>query len=319
LRGEIAGRPIRRLRRSLSALVLPLLLGWIGCAAFDRGQTLVPSRYKVPTGQFLLQSNSPMTKDSPAVRCLQSLERDVQQQLGFRPPATDDPVDIYVLEDRNAFDHFLKFYYPELPPRRAFFIAQGEDRVVYTYSNPRLEEDLRHEGTHALLRGGFGDIPLWLDEGLAEYFETDHTVPDAERTRLEQIAADLRGRWSPNLERLESLKDIRQMTPRDYREAWGWVHLFLNGPEPGKSILMGYLGEADRTGENARLAPRLARVQITDEQMLAHLKALQAGTVATRPVREANSVRLQDNPIEPSPRDMALRGILGRIRSWIGL
>lgn len=319
MRVEIADRPIRWLRRFFCALVLPLLLGWIGCATFDRGQTLVPTRHQVRTGQFLLLSNSPMTNDSPAVRCLQALERDVERHLGFRPPVTDDPVEIYVLDDRGAFDHFLRFYHPELPPRRAFFLAQGDDRVVYTYSNPRLEEDLRHEGTHALLHGAFGDIPLWLDEGLAEYFETDLSLPDGERARLEQIAADLRGGWSPNLERLESLTDIRQMTPRDYREAWGWIHLCLNGPEPGKSILMDYLGETERTGDNAHIAPRLTLVQITNEQMLAHLKTLQAGPVASKPVSEAKSVRLQDNPVEPSPRAMPLRGLFGRIRSWIGL
>ena len=232
------------------------------------------------------------------------------QHLGFRPPASNDPVEIYVLDDRNAFEHFLKFYFPELPPRRAFFLAQGQDRVVYTYSNPRLEEDLRHEATHAQLRGAFGDLPLWLDEGLAEYFETDLSRPDAERPRLEQIAADIRGGWSPNLERLESMTDIRQMTQRDYREAWGWVHLFLNGPEPGRSLLMGYLHETDRTGDKARLSPRLAQAKITNDRLLAHLKTLQAGAVAAKPAREAGdsaTARWADRPAgrRRTTRDLA--------------
>ena len=141
------------------------------------GQPLVPTRHQVRTGPFILFSNFPMNDDPPAVRCLQALERDLKQHLDFRPRADDDPVEIYVLDDRNSFIHFLKFYYPELPPRRAFFLAQGSQRVVYTYASPRLEEDLRHEATHALLRGSFGDLPLWLDEGLAEYFETDLTQP----------------------------------------------------------------------------------------------------------------------------------------------
>ena len=57
-----------------------------------------------------------------------------------------------------------------------------------------------------MLHGAFGDIPLWLDEGLAEYFETDLSLPDAERARLDLIAADLRTGWSPNLPRLEAMK-----------------------------------------------------------------------------------------------------------------
>ena len=109
------------------------------------------------------------------------------------------------------------------------------------------------------------------------------------------------------------------MSPRDYREAWGWVHLFLNGPEPGKSILMGYLGETDRTGDNAHIAPRLAIAHLTNDRMLAHLKTLQAGPVAARPAREASSVRLQDNPIDTTATAPASpRGLLRRIRAWIG-
>jgi hypothetical protein len=308
-------RPIRRLAR---ALALPLALGWIGCATLDRGQALVPTRHQTRTGQFLLLSNFPMTEESPAVRCLRDLERDLGRHLSFPPPVADDPVEIYVLDDREAFEHFLKFYFPELPPRRAFFLAQGPERVVYTYSSPRLEEDLRHEATHAQLRGAFGDLPLWLDEGLAEYFENDLSRPESRRARLAQIAADLRDGWSPNLERLESLTEIRQMTQRDYREAWGWVHLLLNGAESGKSLLMGYLNERDRTGDRARLARRLTQAQITNALLMAHLKGLPAENTIADPARKTGTPRLQDGLIDPkSPAES--RGIWKRFRSWIGL
>jgi hypothetical protein len=258
-----------------------------------------------------------MSENPPAVRCLQALERDVARVISLRPVADESPVEIYVLDNRQDFDHFLKFYYPELPPRRAFFLAKGTQRVVYTYASPRLEEDLRHEATHALLCGAFGDLPLWLDEGLAEYFETDLGRPDAERPRLEAIAADLRGRWSPNLERLESLTDIRQMTQRDYREAWGWVHLMLNGPEPGKSILIGYLSQTDRAKTKSRLRPRLAEARIEEDRLVKHLEALQTGPVASASLRGTATVRFQDQSIGPA-RPAALRGLLRRLGVWLG-
>jgi hypothetical protein len=308
-------RPMRWPARRPAALVL-LLLGWAGCAAFDRGQALVPSRYHVRTGPFIVYSNEPMAENPPAVRCLQALERDTGRELGLRGAPEEVPVEIYVLDSRQDFDHFLKFYFPELPHRRAFFLAKGTERYVYTYASPRLEEDLRHEATHALLRGAFGDLPLWLDEGLAEYFETDLTRPAAERPRLEAIAEDLRGHWSPNLERLESLTDIRQMTQRDYREAWGWVHLMLHGVEPGRSILMGYLSQADRAESKARLRPRLAEVKIDEHRLVEYLARLQAGPVAAEKPREA-AVRFQDQPIEPTVAAPA-PGLLRRLGLWLG-
>ena len=178
-------RPHSRPGRQLAAWTTLLLVCTASCSTLsERTQPLVPTRHQVRTGGFILFSNFPLKDDPPAVPCLQALERDLAQHLEFRPRDDEDPVEIYVLDDRNSFIHFLKFYYPELPPRRAFFLAQGNQRVVYTYASPRLEEDLRHEATHALLRGAYGDLPLWLDEGLAEYFESDLTKPGAlaERT-----------------------------------------------------------------------------------------------------------------------------------------
>jgi hypothetical protein len=308
--------PMRGLRRPPAAWALVLLISWMGCATLgDRGKPLVPTRHRVRSGSFILFSNFPMTDNPPAVRCLQALERDLKQCLDFRPPLDDNLVEVYILDDRNAFAHFLQFYYPELPPRRAFFLAQGQDRVVYTYSSPRLEDDLRHEATHALLRGAFGDLPLWLDEGLAEYFESDLSQPDVVRARFEEIAKDLKGGWSPNLARLESLSDIRQLTPRDYREAWAWIHLFLNGPEPGKSLLMGYLGESDRGTDTASLSSHLTRAGLTNERLLGYLKTMQQSPSAAQPQPENGSIRLQDRPIDPAPQP----GLWRRLRAWIGL
>ena len=118
------------------------------------------------------------------------------------------------------------------------------------------------------------------------------------------------------------------MSQRDYREAWGWVHLFLNGPEPGKSILMGYLSQADREETKARLRPRLAEAHINDAGLLAHLNTLRSGPVASAPPRNPGSVRFQDQAVEPAasapaqaPPRRALtpdRGLAGALTSFRG-
>jgi hypothetical protein len=43
--------------------------------------------------------------------------------------------------------------------------------MVFAYRGEDFETDLRHECTHALLNAALPVVPLWLDEGLAEYFE----------------------------------------------------------------------------------------------------------------------------------------------------
>jgi Protein of unknown function (DUF1570) len=316
--GGAQREPAWRLASFLALLTMAAAFSTFGCASLaDRGQPLVPTRYQHRTGPFVILSNFPMADDPPAVRCLVALNRDMKHHMGFEPRDDNEPVEIYVLDSRNAFAHFLKFYYPDLPPRRAFFLAQGRQRVVYTYSSPRLEEDLRHEATHALLHGAFGDLPLWLDEGLAEYFEDDLAQPGVDRDRIAQTNKDLSTGWVPNLPRLESLTDIREMTPRDYREAWAWVHLLLNGSDPGSAPLLSALAES--ATEPAKL--KFSAHGINNEQLLAHLKTLPSHSKAGDLDMADRSVRLQDRSSEPTSAGPPPppRGVLQRLRAWIGL
>jgi hypothetical protein len=308
---------LRRLRPLWALLVVVFVPGCM--IVSDKSQPLVPTRHQVRSGPFLIFSNFPMADEPQAVECLQALERDLKQHLGFRPNAQSDPVEIYVLDDRNAFTHFLKFYYPELPPRRAFFLAQGQHRVVYTYSSPRLAEDLRHEATHALLNGSFGTLPLWLDEGLAEYFENDLTTPDSEKERVDHLIADLKGGWSPDLERLAALSDIRQMTPRDYREAWAWVHLVLTDSSASKAPLSATLAEFAARPGRLEIADRLTQSGATNERLQKHLKSSQSRLIAAGQPKSDPSVRLQDRMADSSAVNTESRGFFRRLRAWIGL
>lgn len=313
-------QPMARLRRLCPLWALAVTIFAPSCATLsDKTQPLVPTKHQVRSGPFLIFSNSPMADEPQAVDCLRALERDLKQHLSFRPSPQSAPVEIYVLDDRNAFAHFLKFYYPELPPRRAFFLAQGDHRVVYTYSSPRLAEDLRHEATHALLHGTYGPVPLWLDEGLAEYFENDLSTGDSERERIDHLIADLKGGWSPDLDRLQSLSDIRQMTPRDYREAWGWVHLFLTDSSTARFPLSVTLAEFGTQPDRLKLADRLKQSGATNDRLQTHLKTCQSRYLAAAQPKSDPSVRLQDRMADSTPSPPDPRGLLRRIRAWIGL
>jgi hypothetical protein len=207
------------------------------------------------------------------------------------------------------------FYYPELPPRRAFFLAQGPRRVVYTYYNDRLDEDLRHEATHALLNVALGDLPLWLDEGLAEYFEGPSGHDGLNPEHLARLPDDRKAGWHPDLVRLETLTTVREMTPRDYRESWAWVHYLLNGPPSGKQALLAFLAAPTST-----TAPRLSdHVAAADKNasglMLTHLERLNSAPAEVSSVRSEPSYHFQNAPVEPP----AKRGLLDRLLGALGL
>jgi hypothetical protein len=160
----------------------------------------------------------------------------------------------------------MRARYPDLPKRRAFFVAQPhsvggpEDLLVYTFWGDRIRQDLRHELTHALLHSVLKDVPLWLDEGLAEYFEVSPDAQGVNLHHLEQIQATAGAPFKPDLAHLEQLSQVQQMTPVEYREAWAWVHLMLRDRPEAKAVLIQYLQQLRVNPNPGLLQPRMANL-----------------------------------------------------------
>ncbi len=303
------------IRPAATACLLALVAG---CATMGNpaARPLVPTGFKTRTGPYLVCTNARLDPEAPVIRQLQALETQVGETLGLRVDVGDHPIEIYILDDRKAFEHFLTFYYPDLPHRRAFFLANGTQRVVYTSFGDRLEEDIRHEATHALLNVALGDIPLWLDEGLAEYFEGPADRKGVNREHLDRLPGDLAGGWAPDLARLETLKSVRQMTRRDYRESWAWVHFLLEDTRAHKAALLAYLGDLRATPDAPPLSRRLE--ESARAPLLAHLARLRDNPVASRD----STVRLQSAtapepvaPVAPLPKR---RSFVGRLLGLFG-
>jgi len=321
-------RPTPGSRRPRIGVALPTLAlclaALAGCATTsNKALSLLPTAHQIKTGPFVIYSNTAIDGDSPPVRALDSLQTDLAAAMDCRAEDADNPIEIYVLDDRSAFLHLLRFYFPELPPRRAFFLARGPERMVYTYNGPMLEEDLRHEAAHALLRGRFGEIPLWLDEGLAEYFEAGPTDLLDRRDRLNRLAADLKTGWSPNIERLESLADVHQMSPRDYREAWAWVDLMLGGSTPKNVTVVDFLDRRRGAVQPEPLSKFLKTAGTNNEALLAHLGTEPPPIVARKPADDIKDrepvVRFQDRAPESQKSPPRRMGLIRRFALLLGL
>ena len=131
--------------------------------------------------------------------------------------------------------------------------------MVFAYHSDQIDIDLRHETTHAILHSILPLVPLWLDEGLAEYFE----VPAPQRRvgcpHLSGIQRKLRWRRTPRLDRLEQIGDLTGMTQDHYQSAWAWVHFMIHGPRTAHQELVRYLAEIQASSPPEPLSQRLPR------------------------------------------------------------
>jgi hypothetical protein len=230
--------------------------------------------------QFVFSPDFEVNAAQPLFRELGKLRDQVYKELQLA--AVDTLIHVYLFENRETYKRFIKAKYPDLPDRRAFFVAQphgvdrGEDLLVYTFWGDRVQQDLRHELTHALLHSVLKDVPLWLDEGLAEYFELPPESNGLNVRHLEQTQPGALEPFTPDLAKLEQLSQVQQMTPAEYREAWAWVHLMLRGRPEAKTVLVDYLQQLRVNRNPGLLRPRLVAVFPNVEQALTqHLVRLE--------------------------------------------
>ena len=131
--------------------------------------------------------------------------------------------------------------------------------MVFAYMNDDFAIDLRHESTHALLHASLPMVPLWLDEGIAEYFEVPRAQRASGNPHLRTIRWAARLGRTPDLTALEAKADLTGMGRSDYRDSWAWAHFMLHGPKEAHDALVAFLSDIQASTPPGKLSERLTR------------------------------------------------------------
>ena len=281
-------QPVSRRRNAVALLLAAATFGLAiaGCESFRHNGALPangteppsdkataaakrPAKHWLRVGQSVVYADIPLDQHDPLFRELGELPEQIQTELQL--PPGDSLVQVFLFETQDKYDAFLKARYPKFPNRRAYFVAEpragaGDDLLVFTWMSENLRTDLRHELTHATLHGVLKGVPLWLDEGLAGYFELPPNHDGINSSHLEVLR---RGPFQPDLARLEKLGQVNQMEKPEYREAWAWVHLMLRGDPPARAALLEYVQHLRSTATPGLLLPKLRDALSDPNQVLA--------------------------------------------------
>jgi hypothetical protein len=138
----------------------------------------------------------------------------------------------------------------------------------------------RHEGFHQYLSELVDDVPVWLNEGLAVYFQTLRkekgrwiagAVPKASRDVLRELASD--PQWLPLAEfwRMDDAQFYGEFAAVWYAYAWCVIHTLAEGTPEDRKLFDALIGRLARgvdgavavreTFEGVDLAALLARVR----------------------------------------------------------
>ena len=226
----------------------------LGClTASNSSAAQWPAEWRHGNLQFHADFHLPSS--TPVLADLADLQDAVPRTLHLE--VSVEPIHVYLFRAKRTYQGYLKQYFPGVPYRRALFIKQRGPGMVFAYYSDEFAVDLRHEATHAILHTSLPFVPLWLDEGLAEYYEMPPASRIAGHPHLPEVRRQLARRQFPELTLLEDRGELSEMSSADYRDAWAWVHFLLHGPPSVRRGFISYLADIQAHAPPGLLSHRL--------------------------------------------------------------
>ena len=234
------------LRTSAIACCLLAVCAFVGVAFGQTSDLLRQPWPELPNmvmlGPVSCRADFPLVEIEEVQQDITLLQTDLIRYLGI--PEPQEGIILCLFNTQEAYRNFVKRKYPMAPlDRPALYIKAGGPGVLLVQRDSDMLLNIRHEMTHAYLNAALRNIPIWLDEGLAKYFETPQGQRGFDNPFLQSVqknASRLFGR-APSLERLEKLQMIHQMGEREYRESWAWVHFLIHESPLSQKLLAFYL------------------------------------------------------------------------------
>ncbi len=217
----------------LTALILPAVAA--PAAALPRKDDWVELR----TPSFTLFTNA---GESYTRRIAADLER-LRDALSQLAPgvALSSPTPTYIFVFRNAtsFQPYLRTYAGRPMESGGYFLSTQLANYVAINGDRRADGTsiIYHEYLHYVLRNQFASLPLWLHEGLAEYYSTFKVVGDQAKIGLPILEHVTWLRKNPLIPLAslfaveEDSKEYNENSRRGafYAESWALVHYLISG------------------------------------------------------------------------------------------
>ncbi len=254
------------------ASVLLVVGTFVGCAV-PIAKTVLPTGSILERDQLVFHSDFYIPSKHRLIDELVVKRVDIADQLKI--PLSDEPINFFVFKNEADYRRYLSEKHPEFPDRRAFFVKTDTTMRIYAFWGEQIGEDLRHEVTHGYLHSVIPNLDLWLDEGIAEYYEVARGNKGINKEHVYLLNESFRrGDWEPNLESLELITDPAALSQLSYAESWLWIH-FLLAQEERRKVLQDQLARLRMSAESEPLSKFIDKsIAEKNAKLVEHLKLL---------------------------------------------
>jgi len=173
------------------------------------------------------------------------------------------PLLVLAVRDENGMKALVPEHWKTKGVKPAGMFRQGWEKnyalVRLDSVSPADYEVIYHEYTHTLIHMNFRLCPLWLNEGLADFFA--NTKFQKDKVYIGAPSWRLRVLWGKPLIPLNVLFSVTQQSPyyhdQDkvqsfYAEAWALTHFLVMSPEMDRGKRLGKFLQLIQTGEDQK-------------------------------------------------------------------
>jgi len=289
---------------------VPALLG--GGAEQLRARELPRDRdawIEVKTANFRLWSDAGERRTRALAAELEQLRSGMTHLIPGLAVASPCPTYVYVFKDRFAFLPYRFHFQGKRVEVAGYIFGRPWGNYVAIDGDPRTDalHSVRHEYVHFVLHNNFAHLPLWLDEGLAEFYGTFHVV-DGEARVGEPVVQHIR--WLQE----NQLIPLRQLFAIDHRsqdyhegirqgvfyaESWALTHYFLVGNTARLPQLsqMFRLMQDGATQEEAFTRAFAGNYEALEQELLVYVRKKKVFSYAHLPLEGTAEARAVAQPL----------------------
>jgi tetratricopeptide (TPR) repeat protein len=254
--------------------------------------------------RLAMRSLLPFVRMDPPAPTMAVVFRDDNALTPYKPRARGKPMDM------------VAAYFSALPDVNYIVMAMGQREFTYHV--------VFHEYTHLLVNQNISRLPLWLNEGLADFFSTfDGSERDGRLIigrPVDHNVAMLVGRFAPfpmsQFIDPAGIKDLYRdeiVTARFYAQSWALVHYLMLGDNGTHRAPLGTFMAALQNGEPAHLVFKRVFGEdfaAMDRALIQYVSLMQLPAIQVNPpeVRIAEGVApLLDVDVEQLLGDLQVR------------
>jgi len=225
---------------------------WVVCLLAVAAPASAAPWHRIDTPNFIVVGDVSARELRATATKFEGFHEALRRVLPSATMRSPVPTVVIVFPNDGAFVPF-KPQYQGKPKPVAGYAAPGLDLsyIAMISAGEVSDRVIFHEYTHMILANAIAGVPLWLNEGLAEFYSTFALMDDGKRAQIGRPIAEHLQLLSGSLRvPLGDLLKVHSASPLYneasrlgdfYAESWALTHMLLNGQPSRVNELADYL------------------------------------------------------------------------------